>query len=210
MREARLDRGLTLATAGHAAGISIAELSRIERGLAPRVPIVALTRCASAVGLDLVVRLYPGGPPVRDVAHVQLLADFRARLHRALHWATEVPLPIPGDKRAWDAAIRGPNWSYGVEAETSPRDAQALNRRLRLKLRDAGADGIILVLRDSRRTAHFLREAADELVPNFPVPGRRALELLGAGVNPGGSSIVIVPRRTSQIRGTQLARSRPT
>ena len=212
LREARVDRGLTLASIGDATGISIAELSRVERGLAPRVPLAVLTRCAAAVGLDLVVRLYPGGPPIRDIAHVQLLADFRARMHRTLRWATEVPLPIPGDKRAWDATVRGPDWTYGIEAETAPRDAQALNRRVQLKTRDGQMDGVILVMRDSRRTAAFLREAADELMPNFPVAGRRALELLGAGVDPRGSSIVIVPRRAAGSRddGAVRPRSRPT
>lgn len=200
VREARLDRGLTLASAGGAAGISLAEFSRIERGLAPRVPMVALARCATAVGLELSMRLFPGGSPVRDTAHVQLLADFRAYLHRSVRWATEVPLPIAGDKRAWDAVITGSGWRFGVEAETAPRDGQALNRRLQLKVRDGGTDGVILVLRDSRRTASFLRETADELLPNFPVPGRRAIELLAAAVDPGGNAIVIVPRAPNQAR----------
>jgi hypothetical protein len=30
------------------------------------------------------------------------------------------------------------------------------------------------------------------LLPAFPVPGRRALELLAAGVDPGGNSVIVI------------------
>ncbi|MEW5989892.1 MAG: helix-turn-helix transcriptional regulator [Chloroflexota bacterium] len=193
LRDGRLDRGLSIDAASAAAGISNAEWSRIERHRSPRVPLVTLVRCGAVVGLDVSVRLFPGGPPVRDAAHLALLGVLRERLHPSLRWATEVPLPIAGDQRAWDATITGPNWTVGVEAETRPRDAQALHRRLGLKLRDARASSMILLLRDSRATRVFLREAADEIMPSFPVAGRRALGLLGAGISPGGSSIVMVP-----------------
>lgn len=193
LRDGRLDRGLSIDAASAAAAISNAEWSRIERHRSPRVPLVTLVRCGAVVGLDVSVRLYPGGPPVRDAGHVALLGTLRGRLHPSLRWATEVPMPIPGDQRAWDATIGGPGWIMGVEAETRPRDAQALQRRLQLKLRDSHASALILLLRESRATRAFLREAADELAPAFPIPGRRALELLGAGVSPDGSSIIIVP-----------------
>lgn len=200
LRTARVDRGLTLSVAAAAASISMAELSRIERGLAPRVPLAVLGRCAAIVGLDLSVRCYPGGSPVRDAGHLALLADLRSRLHRSLTWATEVPLPIPGDQRAWDALVTGSGWSCGVEAETLPRDAQALVRRLLLKQRDGGAEAMILLLRQSRAVSAFLREAADELAPALPIPGPRALELLAAGIRPGGNAIVLLPRVPGQRR----------
>jgi transcriptional regulator with XRE-family HTH domain len=106
--------------------------------------------------------------------------------------AVGLALPRAGDQRAWDAMIEGPGWSYGVEAETAPTDAQALARRIALKVRDSEVDGVILVIPGSRRAHAFLRDAADHLGPAFPVAGPRALELLAAGVDPGGSAIVIV------------------
>lgn len=199
VRDARLDRSLSIKAVAAALDISNAEVSRVERALSPRVPFVTLSRMAAVVGLDLSARLYPGVTPLRDAAQVALLSDFRATLHRSLRWATEVPLPITGDQRAWDATVRGPDWCFGIEAETLPRDAQALVRRLQLKLRDGGLDGMVLVLRDTRRTRAFLREAADELAGGFPVPGRRALELLAAGLDPGGSAVILVPPRTAQL-----------
>ncbi len=194
IREARRDRGLSVDTAAIAAGISNAQLSRVERALAPRVPLATLARCAAVVGLDLTVRLYPGASPVRDDAHAALLQDFRGRLHPSLRWDVEVPLPLAGDQRAWDALVRGPGWRYGTEAETSPRDGQALVRRLQLKQRDGGVDGVLLLVRDTQQTRALLRGAPEQLGPMFPVPPARAMALLAAGLDPGGSAVIIVPR----------------
>ena len=146
----------------------------------------------SVVGLELSAKAFPGGQPVRDAAHVRLLATFRSRLHRTIRWSSEVPLPRTGDRRAWDGMIAlGSEWRYGVEAETAPRDSQALLRRLNLKVRDGGVNGVILVLPGTRRVRLFL-SAMDDLSATFPVDGRRALELLAAGINPGGSAIVVL------------------
>lgn len=119
--------------------------------------------------------MYPGGSPVRDEGHLRLLADFRLLLPRSVRWATEVPLPLIRDQRAWDALITGSAFRYGVEAETAPHDAQALIRRLALKQRDGAVDGVLLIVRDTRTVTSFLREAAVELAGAFPVDGRRAL-----------------------------------
>lgn len=200
IRDVRRDRGLSLSATARAIGISASELSRIERAAAPMVPYLTLARCAAVVGLDLASRLYPGGGVLRDADHAALLADFKSTLHRSLRWATEVPLPIAGDLRAWDALVSKDSWRYGVEAETAPRDAQALNRRLQLKARDGEVDGVLLVLRDSQANRAFLRAAAVELSPTFPQPGRRAIELLRAGLDPGGSAIVLIGRDRAKAR----------
>jgi transcriptional regulator with XRE-family HTH domain len=191
-RRARTDRGLSQVIVGRAVGMSPSEVSRIERGLIVEVSVLDLSRILAAVGLDLSAKAYPGGQPVRDAAHVALLGRLRRHLHHSLRWRTEVALPRAGDQRAWDAMIEGPGWSYGVEAETAPTDAQALARRIALKVRDSEVDGVILVIPGSRRAHAFLRDAADHLGPAFPAAGPRALELLAAGVDPGGSAIVIV------------------
>lgn len=195
LRQARVGAGLSIDQVAAAVGISNAEVSRIERARSPSVPIVRVARLAAVVGLDLVCKLYPGANPIRDVAQASLLADFRAHLHPALGWATEVPMPVPGDQRAWDGLVRGPDWSFGVEAETSPRDAQAVIRRLQLKVRDAAVDGAVLLVRDTRTVRTFLVEAEPLLVPQFPLRTREVLMRLRAGKKPRGSAVVVVPRR---------------
>jgi hypothetical protein len=32
----------------------------------------------------------------------------------------------------------------------------------------------------------------DVFMPSFPIPGRRALELLAAGIDPGGNSVIVL------------------
>lgn len=132
LRNARTDRGLSLGTVGGAVALSISQVSRIERGLVARVSIRDLARLHAVVGLDLSVKSYPSGQPIRDAVHVRLLDDLRGLLHRSLRWSLEVPIPLPGDQRSWDAMIRADSWRYTVEAETAPRDAQALVRRIQL------------------------------------------------------------------------------
>jgi transcriptional regulator with XRE-family HTH domain len=199
LRVARTDRGLSCAAVGAAIGISAAEVSRIERGLSPRVPVVTLARIAAVAGLDLVLGAYPGPGPLRDSAHARLLADFRGIVHPTIGWATEVPLPISRDQRSWDAMLTGPGWRFGVEAETAPGDAQALIRRLRLKERDGAVDGIFLIVRETRRVREFLAAAHDVLTPVFPVSARVALASLRAGSRPSGNAVLVVPhgRRTA-------------
>lgn len=192
LREARLDRGLSQDAVATAAGLSGARLSRIERGLVATLSIDQASRLLAVVGLELSARAYPAGSPMRDAAHTALLGRLRGRLHGSLRWRTEVPLPIAGDLRAWDAVITGPGWWSGVEAETRPRDMQALLRRVALKARDGGADLVLVVLTDSRHDRDLVRSHRDDLATRFPIVGRRALELLAAGVRPDGSAVVIL------------------
>jgi transcriptional regulator with XRE-family HTH domain len=192
LRFARLDRGPTQDAVAAALGIDRSTVSRIECARVNDLAVVTATELLAAVGLELSIRAYPAGSPLRDASHANLLRRFRARLHRSLAWATEVPLPIPGDLRAWDALVSGQGWRCGVEAETGPRDGQALERRVALKQRDGGVDYVILLLLDGRRNRAFVREYADLLQARFPVPGRRALELLGAGVAPGGNAVILL------------------
>ena len=191
IRLARQQLGLSIATVAREVGISPSELSRIERGMAEWASVVVLAQICAVVGLDLSVKAYPGGRPIRDAQHAALLARFRARLHPSLRWSTEVPLPNPGDQRAWDGMVRGERWRYGTEAELNPIDGQALVRRLTLKQRDGGVDGVILLLPDTRQARHFRREFAGLLAADFPMRGSVALERLGAGLDPGGSAIVV-------------------
>jgi len=147
---------------------------------------------AATVGHELSLRLFPAGPPIRDAAHLTLLADLRAYISPSLRWATEVPLPIPGDPRAWDALIGGSRFRVGVEAETRLRDVQAVTRRAALKKRDSKVERMILLLRDSRWNRQIVRLAGDSLAGLFPIPGSAALDALRAGRDPGGDVLILL------------------
>jgi transcriptional regulator with XRE-family HTH domain len=192
LRAGRIDRGLSGADVAQAVGISPSLYSRTEQGVAGPLTIERASVLLAAVGLDLSVRVFPAGEPLRGAAHAALLDRFRSRLHRSLRFATEVPFPPPGDRRAWDAVVSGHGWRLGVEAETRPRDRQALERRLALKSRDGDIDRMALLLLDSRHNREFIRAHGDAMADRFRVQGRRALELLGAGADPGGNAIILL------------------
>lgn len=192
--EARLSAGLSQEAASAAAGISRARYGRIERGDDPDASIDELARIGAALGLELSVRFFPVGDPVRDAGHRAVLERLRVRCHASLRFQTEVPFPAPGDPRAWDALISGfqPRVLCGVEAEMRPTDEQALARKLALKRRDGGVDRLMLLLPDTRHNRTFVRGLTGGFRASFPIPGRRAHELLRAGADPGGDAILLM------------------
>ncbi len=156
------------------------------------VTVADLAQFAGAVGLQLSLRMYPGGEALRDAGQTRLLERFRRRLHAGITFGFEVPLPMPGDQRAWDMLLRGEAWRCGVEAETGPRDGQALNRRLELKRRDGEVDHVLLILPNTRRVRAFLGETGALLRTNLPGGQKVILDRLAAGENPRTSAILVL------------------
>ena len=190
--EARLAAGLTQRLVAEAVGISQAELSRVERGMAPWVTYETLVLIAAVLGLDLPLRAFPVSGPVRDAAQLRLLAKFRALLPAGLSWRTEVPLQIERDLRAWDAVVGGRGWILPIDAETRLRDVQALGRREALKRRDDDAEIMILLVADTRHNRQVVRLAKPDLVGDFPIPGTVVLAALSRAERPTGSGIVFL------------------
>ena len=191
LREARRALGLRQADVARAAGVSRAWVSRIELGQAPEVGIRMLSILLAIVGLDLSLRAYPGASPLRDEGHRQLLERFRRLLPTGAPWSTEVPLPLPGDQRAWDAMTGLWGLRVGIEAEMRPLDLQALERRLELKARDGGADRLILVLSDSRANRRLIRLSQPSMRTRFPLQGAAAIGAMRSAVDPGCNLLVL-------------------
>jgi len=172
--------------------MSQSTFSRIERGSLPQVTVSQLALACAAVGLKFVARPYPDGDPVRDIAHARLLQRLRVVLHTAVGWRTEIPLPIPGDLRAWDAQIRVAGSVVAVEAETRLTDLQALDRRIALKRRDGGIDVVVLLIADTRGNRRLLADYRDGLRASFPLDTRSILAALREGRAPKASGIVTI------------------
>jgi transcriptional regulator with XRE-family HTH domain len=193
--EARIAAGLSLRACAEATGTSYSVLRRFERGELEVLNIGDLGAWCGVVGRDLGLRAYPGGDPLRDTPSQRLLERFRSQLHTSLGWRTEVPLPIEGDLRAWDAEIRGRvprRWRCRVEAETRIADGQALERKLALKLRDDPGGHLVLLVADTRvnRAAiAAIRQGLRELFPGNP---RELLRALRAGRDPATNGIVLM------------------
>lgn len=190
----RTNAALSQDAVSGAAGMSRSKYGRIERGEEPDVSVASLARIGAALGQELALRFYPAGDALRDAGQLALIERLRRRCHPALMFETEVAFPRAGDLRAWDAMIRG--FSSGkrcaVEAETRPTDAQALDRKLALKIRDGAADRVILLLADTRHNRAFLHGPGASLRARFPLHGARALQLLAAGIDPGANALILL------------------
>ena len=189
IRAAREAAGLTQAKVADAAGLSRAEVSRVERGSAPWLNIVEAAELCAVVGLDLWLRAYAGGDPLRDAAHIALVGRFLGLVGGGLRVRTEVPLPRPGDPRAWDATISDRSDMVGVEAETRLRDAQALERRIALKRRDGRIDRVIIVVADTRANRAALRSIRPSWRADYPLDTNEINVALAAGMLPSAGGV---------------------
>jgi transcriptional regulator with XRE-family HTH domain len=190
----RLASGLSQEQVATAAHLSRSTLSRIETGKRHATSVMEISRVAAVLGLDLAVRLYPGGEPLRDSAQLGRMRTLVADLGPPLRYRTEVPLPpSPGrlELRAWDGVIEGRAMRTTVEVEMGIRDAQALERRLGLKRRDDPADRFLMVVADTRTNRRVLADHP-ELFPDLPRLARTAvLAALRGGMHPATGVVLL-------------------
>lgn len=191
LRLGRVAAGLSTRTLARMVGISHTQVIRIERGLAPHVDIDVVSRLASVLGYSLTLGIYPIASPVRDAGHLALLARLRKRVHPAVRWRSEVPMPIPGDLRSADATLDGDQLDAMIEAETRFSDVQGMERRVATKARDLGVRRVILLVLDSRHNREVVR-STPWLAERFPIGTRAALAALGDGRDPGGDCLIFL------------------
>jgi transcriptional regulator with XRE-family HTH domain len=191
IRRSRTGAGLSLRAASKAAGIDHATLWRFERGMATALSVEEIAAVGAVVGLDVRLRAYPAGDPIRDAGQQQLLERLRRILHPSLGWRTEVPLPDDGDRRTWDAMIRAAIWRMAVDAETVLADVQSVERRFNLKAADSGSDLALLLVADTRRNRRALA-AAPTAFGGLDRNARPLLRALRRGARPPGSAIVLL------------------
>lgn len=182
--------GLSDEMIARACGMSRWTVARIIGG--KRSPsLIELGAIGAVLGRDVRMQAYLAGDPIRDAGQQRLIGRFRLRLHASIDVTLEVPLPDDGDRRAWDAMLRAPMWRRPLEAETVVDDVQALERKVRLKVRDGHADGVILVIAKTRRNRRAI-EAAPNAFAGFDRDARRVLGALRDGRDPGGSALLFL------------------
>lgn len=196
-RNARVGAGLSLVAVGRAVGLSKSHLARIERAQVLNIGMQHLVRIGAVLGLDVRIRAYPGGDPLRDAGHVRLGGRFRGRLHPGIRVRSERLLPDVADARAWDQWLDG--WPAGperdgiaVELETRVTDHQALMRRLNRKVRDGGVSSVLLIVADTPTNRRAIAAAGAQVAADFPVSARSALASLAAGERPSGSALIFI------------------
>lgn len=196
-RLARRNAGLSLAAVGIAVDLSRSHVARIERTEVRNVGLQHLVRIGAVLGLDVRIRAYPGGDPLRDAGHVRLGTRFRGRVHQGVRIRSEQLLPGVGDGRAWDHWLDA--WPSGdarrglpAELETRVGDYQGLMRRLHRKMRDGGVASVLLVVADTPGNRRAIDAAGPQVAADFPVSARSALASLAAGERPTGSALIFI------------------
>lgn len=173
--------------------MSASQLSRLERGAIDRPDIVQICCAGRVLGLRLSLKLYPVGSPMRDAGQLRLFERFLGICGPPIRVRREVGLPIPGDLRAWDALIADGVATCVADLETHVTDAQALERRMRLKQRDDPRATVMLLVLS--RTVHHRtvlaahREVFRELLP---LDSPASLRSLRSGRCPPASGILAV------------------
>lgn len=197
LRTARNAAGLTQRDIARVAGCSPTEVSRIERGVAPWVDVMTLIRLATVVGLDLWIRMYPGGEPLRDAAHLRLTEALTAMVGNALTIRGEVPVGDIRDRRAWDLTLTDLRGRIcGTELETRIVDAQAQMRRITQKQQDARVDRLLVVVADTRANRIAVRSAVALLGSSLVIDDPFALRALAVGELPPRDALIFLKPAT--------------
>lgn len=168
--DARRAAGLSQAFVAGALGVSRPTVAAWE---AARVTpsSVQLGRWGAVVGLDVGLRAFPGGSPLRDAAQLRLLDRFHRLVGNRWAWRTEVPVSRdPRDRRAIDATLVRDGRRVGVEAVTRLVDIQGQTRPILLKQEASGIGIFVLVLSDSGSTAPLCQLARRRSCPPFHAP----------------------------------------
>jgi len=193
LRDRRLALGLSQRTVADAAGIGRSMLGRIERGEIAAPDITDLGAMAAVLGLALRIAVYPQGQPIADRVQLRLLAALRDRIPQSMGWRTEVPLPVAGDRRAWDAVVSPPEGWTALEGISRLGAVDATIRRAKLKLRDdARIERLVLVILDTNRNRAALAAAGPIIRDDFPLDTRGVLTALTSGHSPAANGVVVL------------------
>jgi transcriptional regulator with XRE-family HTH domain len=189
LRDARVAAGLSREAVARVIGLPRSAVERLESG-ARRTTLGEYAAFGAAVGLDVRLRAYPAGDPIRDAGQQRLLERFRNRLDPTLRWRTEVALPGDAELRAWDAETGGVGWRLPIDAETALFDIQAVERRVHRKQRDDGADHVLVLVADTKRNRRALA-AAPAAFGSFSRDARAVFRALRRGEDPGTDAIIL-------------------
>ncbi len=193
LRTTRRKLGISQAEAARRAGMSQSQVSRLERGELAMPTVDQLCRAIRAVGLVPAFQRYLGDVRVHDRAQLAVLGRFVGLAAAPIRVRREVPLPLPGDKRAWDARIADGERHASVECVSRLDDTQALARLIALKSRDDPAAGpVILVLNKTAHNREVLRLHREALRDQFPLDGGAIAAFLRSGRVPTASGIILV------------------
>lgn len=199
LRIARMTAGLTQVQVARLAGVSQTEVSRSERG-APNLSLRTRCRLAAACGHELGWRLYPVATVrLRDSGQLTIAQAIVGAAHP--NWTSHLEVPVaPGDRRAADLLLIGPEEVIHIEIERALVDLQAQLRSAQLKRqaiaeRDERPTRLILAVPDTRTTRARLAPFAELLSRTVPATSATAWRAIRGGEPLGADGMLFVRAR---------------
>ena len=185
--------GLSQSQVASVIGCSRQLVSLMERGQV-QVGIGLLAAYGAAVGLDLSLKAFDGGSPLRDAGQLPVLGRFEESIMPG-GWSIDSEVPVledPRDRRAFDLVLRRPLAVVAVEGISHLGDSQDQVRRIVLKQQAAAIPIAVIVFADTRHNRAAAQIAAPTLEPAFPLPPRAVMRALRAGELPAANGIVFI------------------
>jgi hypothetical protein len=197
MKLARVTHAMTGRAAARRAGVSWSTGARVELG-DPGVTITTLCAVGEAVGLDIVLRAYPGsGPTLRDTGQLALAEQMCAQAHAG--WQPNIELAVGAHGEAIDVALFATREIWAVEIERMAIDFQAQYRRADGKRATLAAlhqrpVRLVMILEDSRRNRAALEAHLVFIRATLPAGSREVLRALRTGRPLGRDGLAWVRR----------------
>lgn len=194
---------MTREAVGRRAGVAPSSVERIEYG-ERGVQIDTLCAVGEVVGLDIVLRAYPGRPPsLRDSGQLELAEQLRACAHPALRCQLEARAGDHGE--AADQLFLGPDELVHVEIERMAADFQAQYRaadrkREWLAARHARPVRLVVAVEDTARNRRVVREHAALIRTALPASSREIRRALRTGTPLGRDGLLWLRRKPATAR----------
>ena len=183
--------------------MSWATVVNVEVG-EPGVQIDTLCAVGEAVGLDIVLRAYPGRQPtLRDIGQLEYAEMLVAQSHD--RWQPQIELAVGQHGEAVDVALFGPEEIQDYEIETIAADFQrqwrrADQKRLLLAAQHQRPVRLVLALRDSTTNRAALAPHMAVIRTSLPAGSREVLASLRTGMPLGRDGLLwFRPRRLRAV-----------
>lgn len=198
MKLARVTQAMSRQQVADRAGVSWATQVRVELG-DPRLGIETICAVTEVVGLDLVLRTYPGRhPSLRDTGQLALAEQLAGQAHPSWHAQLEVAAGQQG--QAIDIGFFGPEEIIAMEIERMASDFQAQYRRAdekrqRLAGQHRRPVRLVLVIEDTPRNHTAVEPHLALIRTTLSAGSREILKSLRVGEPLGRDGLLWLRRR---------------
>ena len=204
MKSARITQAWTRQQVADRAGVSWSTEVRVEQG-DPTLGLQTMCAVAEAVGLDVVVRVYPGRhPSLRDTGQLGHAEYVSGQAH--LIWHPQLEILVGQHGESIDVGYFGPEEIIAVEIERLATDFQAQYRRAdekrqRLSAQHRRPIRLVLVIEDTIRNRLALEPHLAFIRQTLPAGSRAVLRTIRLGTPLGRDGLLWLRRwRTAPPR----------